>query len=279
MFIAYGHQVQHTLGYVTIRSIFMKKLPLSLLLSGSMLLGVGSATAEEITDAGLVVSGDVGIASQYIWRGVTQTNGKTAIQGDLGVALGDASASVWFSNAYPSTAPQFGGRDVVEFDWTLDYSSSFGDSGVGYSVGAIGYTYLYDAASNFPEIYAGLSYGPVSLTAYYNLKDSFNKAYLRGDTWVDLSADASLGGFDLSGTVSYAKWKKDVVNRPVATSFKSGTSVITLGGSKDVDLGASTMTPGFTVTLPVAKKDPAGNRNIYGVSVQKEFVASVNFTY
>ncbi|MDQ6979265.1 MAG: TorF family putative porin [Mariprofundaceae bacterium] len=257
----------------------MKKLPLSLLLSGTMLLGMGAATAAEAQDAGLAVSGDIGIASQYVWRGVTQTNGKTAIQGDLGVGVGDVSASVWFSNAYPSTAPQFGGRDVVEFDWTVDYSSSFGDSGVGYSLGAIGYTYLYDAASNFPEVYMGLSYGPVSLTAYYNLKDSFNKAYLSGDTWVDLSAGGSVGGFDLSGTVSYAKWKKDIVNRPVATSFKSGTSVVTLGGSKDVDLGATTMTPSLTLTLPVASKDTAGNRSIYGATVQNEFVASVNFTY
>lgn len=244
---------------------------------GSM-IGIAIITSPAMADD-LDVSGDIAVASQYVWRGVTQTNGKTAIQGDLGVGLGDFSASVWFSNAYPSTAPQFGGRDVVEFDWTVDYSGSFGDSGVDYSVGAIGYTYLYDAASNFPEIYASFSYGPVSLTTYYNLKDSFNKAYLRGDTWVDLGAAGTVSGFDLSGVISYAKWKKDLVNRPTATLFKSGVSVITLGISKDVDLGSSTMTPSLMVTTPIAKKDLAGVRSIYGATVQNEFVASVNFSY
>jgi len=243
------------------------------------LMGLGFTAITPAQASDLEISGDMGIASQYVWRGVTQTTGKTAVQGDLGVSISGLSASAWFSNAYQSPAPQFNNRDVVEFDWTLDYSNSVADSGIDYSVGAIGYTYLYDSASNFPEIYAGLSYGPISLTAYYNIKNSFNKAYLKGDTWVDIGLSTSVQGFDISGTVSYAKWKKDSVNRPTVSQFKNGFNLLTVGVSKDIDIAGVTMTPSFTATLPFIGKDAAGNRSIYGVAVKSEFVAGLNFAY
>jgi len=243
-------------------------------------MGLGFTAAITPAQASdLEVSGDMGMVSQYVWRGVTQTTGKTAVQGDLGVSAAGLSASVWFSNAYQSTAPQFGGRDVVEFDWTLDYSNSFGDSGVDYSLGAIGYTYLYDSASNFPEIYAGLSYGPLSLTAYYNIKDSSNNAYLRGDTWVDIGLSTAIQDFDISGTISYAKWKRDTVNRPTVSQFKNGFNLLTVGISKDVEVAGISVTPSLTATLPVIGKDAAGNRSIYGVTTKSEFVAGLNFAY
>jgi len=246
----------------------------------TILMGLGFTTAVTPAQASdLEVSGDMGVVSQYVWRGVTQTNGKTAVQGDLGASISGLSASVWFSNAYPSPAPQFNNRDVVEFDWTLDYSNSFGDSGVGYSVGAIGYTYLYDSASNFPEIYAGLSYGPVSVTAYYNVKDSFNNAYLRGDTWVDIGLSTSIQSFDISGTISYANWKKDAVNRATTSLFKNGFNLLTLGVSKDIEVAGITVTPSLTATLPVIGKDAAGNRSIYGATTKSEVVAGLNFAY
>jgi len=245
----------------------------------TILMGLGfTATVTPAQASDLEVSGDMGIVSQYVWRGVTQTTGKTAIQGDLGIATGGLSASVWFSNAYQSPAPQFEGRDVVEFDWTLDYSNSFGDSGLDYSVGTIGYTYLYDSGSNFPEIYAGLSYGPVSVTAYYNVKDSFNKAYLKGDTWVDIGLSTSIKSFDISGSISYANWKKDTVVRAPSV-FKNGFNLLTVGVSKDIEIAGITMTPSLTATVPVIGKDAAGNRSIYGVTTKNEFVAGLNFAY
>lgn len=259
----------------------------ALLLAMGVMASVSTSQAEEVKydhadkhqPFGMTVTGDIGVASQYVWRGVTQTSGKTAVQGDVGVGIGAFSASVWFSNAYGSPEPQFAGRDVVEFDWVVDYSDSIGDSGIDYSLGGIGYTYLYDAKSNFPELYAGLSYGPVSLTAYYIIADSSNKAYLKGDTWVDLGLSTSVGGFDLSGTLSYAMWKNDTVNRATVTSYKDGLNLVTLGVSKDMALSDVTFTPSLTVTVPVIGKDAAGNRNIYGVAAKNEFIAAVNFSY
>ncbi len=246
----------------------------------TVLMGLGFTASITPAQAGdLELSGDMGVVSQYVWRGVTQTTGKAAIQGDFSAGIDGLSASVWFSNDYPSSAPQFGGRDVVEFDWTLDYSNSFGDSGLDYSVGAIGYTYLYDSASNFPEVYAGLAYGPLSVTAYYNVKDSYNNAYLRGDTWVDIGLSTSIKNFDISGSISYANWKKDTVNRPTTSQFKNGFNLVTIGVSKDIEVAGMTMTPSLTATVPVIGKDAAGNRSIYGVTAKNEVVAGLNFAY
>jgi len=262
----------------------MKKTYIAIMVAG--LMGTGlvakTASAEEAASElpyGMTVSGDIGVASQYVWRGVTQTSGKTAVQGDLGVAIGGLSVGGWFSNAYAATAPQFVGRDVVEFDWTASYGGDIGETGLGYSVGGIWYTYLYDSASNFPEINAGLSYGPLSLTGYYVVADSNNKAYLKGDTWVDLGASYSLAGFDLSGTVSYASWKKDAVNRATVANYKNGISLATLSLSKGFTLGDVAMTSSLTATVPLATKQADGNRYIYGVAAKNEFVAAVNMSY
>lgn len=251
----------------------------------SLMLGMGMLSAIPATSQAeeLAISGDVGAFSQYVWRGVAQNNGKTAVQGDLGASYGGLSASVWFSNTYASTAPQFGGRDVVEFDWTVDYSGSVGD--LGYSVGGIGYTYLYDSQSNFPEVYAGVSYDGFlspSLTAYYTVSDSQSKAYKSGDLWVDLGVGTSLAGFDLSGTLSYVKWKKDTVNRAITggvDKYKSGLSLAAVSISKDLDVSGVTLTPSLSYSMPLAKKQSDGNRYIYGVAATSEFVAGVNFAY
>ncbi len=247
----------------------------------AILLAMGmitsAAQAEDVS-----VSGDIGVYSQYVWRGVEQTVNSTAVQGDLGVAMGGLSAGVWFSNTYPAGAPQYAGKDVVEFDWTVDYSGDIGSTGLGYSVGGIAYTYLYDSASNFPEIYAGLSYGPASLTAYYTVSDSANKAYLAGDLWIDLSAGTSVAGFDVSGTISYANWKNDATNRPLVggiDTFKDGLSLAAVSVSKDIEVAGVSMTPSLTYTYPLAKKMADGERYIYGLPTKPEFIAGVNFSY
>ena len=262
-----------------LKETYMKKTYLAMMMAGLMGTGMmaNNAAAEELP-MGITASGDIGIASQYVGRGVTQTSGKTAVQGDLGLALGDFSIGGWFSNAYPASAPQFVGRDVVEFDWTASYGAEIADTGIGYSVGDILYTYLYDSASNFNEVNAGLSYGPVSLTGYYVTNDSKNKAYLGGDIWVDLGVSGSLYGFDLSGPVSYAKWKKNATNRPIGAvnTFKDGVNLVTLGLGKGVTDNLSTS---LTATIPVGTKQSDGNRYIYGVAAKNEFVAALNMAY
>ncbi len=238
---------------------------------------------------GMELTGDIGVASQYVWRGVVQstdTSGgsRPAVQGDVGIGIGDFSASMWFSNSYPSPDPQTLNKSVEEFDWTLDYSGSFGD--LGYSLGGIYYTYMYDSHSNFVETYVGLSYDNAilspSVTVYYTVKGNTSGFYKTGDVWVDFGLGTSVGGADLAGTLSFVSWKKDITKRPVTAGldkYKSGLNLLTLAISKDIDISGVTVTPSLTATLPLVGKSSDGERYIYGTATRKEFIAAVNFSY
>jgi len=263
----------------------LKKYYLTMMMASMM--GV-AGTAAQAEEEGVAVAGDIGVASQYVWRGVVQ-KGTTAVQGDLSASYDGFSVSGWFSNSYVATAySRNPTKEVTEFDFTADYSGSVGD--LGYSVGGIYYTYLYDPNSNFGEAYAGISYDAVvspSLTVYYNVKGTGNATssagfYKAGDVWVDLGLSTSVAGFDLSGTASYAKWKKDLVSRPVVGGLdtrKNGVSLVALGISKDVEVAGVTITPSLTATIPVIGKSSDGYRYIYGARVYNEFVAAVNIAY
>jgi len=256
--------------------MIMKKVSVPGLMLAA-LLGLSSVPAHaEDTSVG----GDIGVYNQYVWRGLTQTSGKAAVQGDIAVGYGGLSASAWFSNAYASPAPQFAGRDVVEFDWGLDYSGAFGD--LGYSVGGFYYTYLYDSASNFPEAYVGLSYDALispSATVYVNLAGSTNFTYLAGDAWIDAALGASLAGLDLSAGVSFAVWATDAVNRVTTDNFKDGIQVVTVGLSKDVPMGDVMLTASLTGTIPVVSDSVDGQKRIYGTVAENEVVFGLNLAY
>lgn len=220
------------------------------------------------------VSGDMGAFSQYVWRAVTQTSGTPAVQGDLGVAVDGVSAGVWFSNAYPAS----NGRDAVEFDWTVDYSGAAG--ALGYSVGAIYYTYLYDGHSNFTEAYVGGSYdGPLapSLTIYYTVTDTDSGFYKNGDIWVDLGVSGAAGGVDLSGTLSYVSWESDAGRTP--DLYDDGLAALSLGASKDMAVDGMTLTPSVTITVPLVGDSSDGEQYIYGTMVEPEFIAGLNLAY
>ena len=218
------------------------------------------ANAEDVS-----ISGDIAVVSQYVSRGLTYTSGKPAVQGDMVVGYGGLSVSAWFSNAYPSPAPQYAGRDVVEFDWGLDYSGAI--DAFGYSIGAWYYTYLYDSASNYPEAYIGLSYDAVlspSLTTYVAFADSHNKADLAGDIWIDFSVSADLAGLTFSAGGSYAYWAKDTLYRPNRDIYKSGVNLANAGVSKDIAVGEVTLTLSLSGTVPVISDSADGNKYIYG---------------
>lgn len=239
-----------------------------------------SADVPAAQAAGMSYGADLGMVSKYVWRGVQQSTG-SAVQGDVSAAYGGLTASAWFSNSYASGAPQYNGNNVVEADWTLDYSGSYGK--IGYSLGGIDYTYLYDAASNFPEVYAALSYDALivpSIKVSYTVADSKSKAYLKGDTWVDLGLSTALpGGVGLSATYSLASWKKNATYRTDTTMWKSGSQLLTLSMSKDYAVSGLTVTPSLNGSLPLVGKDAAANKDIYGVKANPEVWVGANIGF
>lgn len=119
----------------------MRNLFVNLTLASSVLL-----SAQAYAGA----SANVGVTSNYVWRGVTQTDEKPALQigadyaHDSGAYIGTWASNVKFPDAY----------DGVEADVYAGYKKDLkGD--VFYDVGAIRYAYpSEDTALDFTEVYA-----------------------------------------------------------------------------------------------------------------------------
>ena len=121
------------------------------------LLGIADAQAGSTT-------GSVTVTSDYLFRGVTQTNKKPALQGgvtwtaDSGFYVGGWGSSIsWLSDSDPAVSSQ------VELDGFIGYAGKFGDSDVGFDVGANYYWYPgdYPTGYNSPntlELYAGVTW-------------------------------------------------------------------------------------------------------------------------
>ncbi|WP_210397289.1 TorF family putative porin [Motiliproteus sediminis] len=143
----------------------MKKL--SLVLSSCVLaLSATSAQAE--------VSANVAMSTDYIWRGMTQTDGEAAVSGgfDYGHESG-AYVGVWGSNI------DFGSTSSMEFDLYGGYATEI--SGVGIDVGAIRYMYPSEGSINWTEYYGSVSYMGASVgvafTDEYGGNDTIDATY------------------------------------------------------------------------------------------------------
>jgi len=239
----------------------LKKIYLPMMMAGLMTTGLTATTAQA---EGMSVGGDVGVFSQYMWRGM-QASSSASVQGDLGVDTGmGLSANVWFAAPLGNTAT---GGNTTEFDFTVDYSGEIGD--LGYSLGFIYYSYLNGAAANTGEAYIGLGYGPISVT-YYNAVLA-NAGGWQKDAYVDVGLGHSIGGFDMGANFGFYLPSTDVANPTAFPTTKKELGHVDLSLSKDVALSEGvTMTPSLMVSIPTYTGKPK-NAN--------QFVGGVNFSY
>ena len=102
------------------------------------------------------VSANVSFASDYIWRGMTQSDGP-AIQGGFDYASdGGFYAGIWGSNV------NFNDGAGSELDYYFGYGFDMGSVSV--DVGYLAYDYPdNDSDLDFEEIYVGLSMGDLGL--------------------------------------------------------------------------------------------------------------------
>ena len=194
------------------------------------LLTAGSASAE--------VSGSVAVVSDYLFRGVTQTSEKPALQGgvtwthDSGFYAGGWGSSIsWLSDADPDVSSQ------VELDMFAGYTGKFGQSEFGYDVGLnyYGYPGDYPAGFNDPdtlELYFGLSWKFLSARYWYATTDLFGIPGSDGSTNLDLGAGREFAP-GWKGTLGWGKqWVKGVPDADytfwklgVDKSFESGFGI------------------------------------------------------
>ncbi|SCZ66997.1 TorF family putative porin [Thiohalomonas denitrificans] len=115
-------------------------------------LGSGVAMAE--------VSANIGATSNYIWRGLTQTDDQAAISGGLDYE----AASGFYLGTWASNLD--GGN--YELDLYAGFSGEAGS--IGYDLGAIHYAYpIGDDELDFTELYGSLGFGPVTGSVAYTV--------------------------------------------------------------------------------------------------------------
>lgn len=253
----------------------MKKLSYLLILSG--LVSV-PAIAADAPASPHTVAFNVGATSDYIFRGISQSQHDPAIFGGVdyshasGVYVGTwLSTQKWVDESLGAAAAYKDGSKV-EMDIYGGYKGAVGD--VGYDVGVIHYAYDGDrgiartagvATPETTEVYIGVSWKMLSAKYSHTVSNYFvgwgapGVTDSKGSNYLELNATYDLGGgWGLLGHIGHQK----VENYSIAsyTDWK-------IGGTKDVGFGVVTLAYSNT------DGDAAGYGNWNGEDVSKGVVA------
>ena len=214
---------------------------------------VASVLASGVAAAEL--SGNAAITSNYIWRGVTQTNDGAAGQG--GIDWGHDSGlyvGTWVSNvAFPDVNPDPGDEPTLGTGYEMDVYAGFGGEvgGFGYDLGVISYQYPITPNFNFTEAYVSGTMSIVTIGLAYT---------------VDAASGNDGGVFDsgdmyVNGSLDFAAGKSDVSIYAGSYMFENdGTGADKIGGDADYShYGASIGKDGFTFAVD---KNTADSDNV-----------------
>jgi uncharacterized protein (TIGR02001 family) len=224
------------------------------------------------------LSFNVGVTSNYVFRGISQTHGKPAIQGGIDYA----HSSGLYIGAWASSitwVKDFLGSGRVEVDVYGGYKNSFGGGDWNYDVGYITYNYpgkgtetlTVLANPNTQELYA--SFGYKWLTAKYSYATSKNfigwyggpllNQNTRGSNYLELNANFDAGnGWTLIGHIGHQVVKGSVLTVPALGSVKSASYTDwKIGVSKDIGFG--TITAAYSDTNASGTCTPVGGTNPY----------------
>ncbi len=231
------------------------------------------------------ITGNLGLFSQYVFRGLTQTDRNPAVQGGFDYAHSSGFyAGTWASNiswlrenatvaAGGVTLPfgTYGQGGSLEWDFYGGYKTTFGDFGL--DVGTLYYWYpgkIHPAFSllappfndvpkaNTWEAYLGGSWKWLSAKLSYSLMDeTFGVRESDGTWYLDVSANVPLGDFakELTGITFMAHWgyQKYRGTDPRNVAFAGAFGGATPGNDalfsyKDIKVGLSYALPkDFTI--------------------------------
>jgi len=150
---------------------------------GAALMGVTAVAQAEF-------SANIGVTSNYVWRGMTQTMDNAAVQGGVDYAHDSGFyAGTWASNI------DFGAGDTGA---EMDFYAGFGGevAGLGYDIGYVYYAYPQLDDADFGEIYGSVSWEMLTIGLSYTANSDFDSDgdwYYYGSVSFDLPQDFSIG--------------------------------------------------------------------------------------
>lgn len=188
----------------------LRRVSFALAASAIVVAGAGAARGADADAAEAdAVAHDFDIAfgatltSDYLWRGITQTDHKPALQGYVEPSFGIVYAGIWASNV------AFGGDSDVEVDLYAGIRPEFDVWSFD-----LGYThafYLNDPGSDsgelFAKAYAAVA-EPVTLGAELYFNPANSATYVEANTDITLPHNFGVSGGigAVNGDTSYATW-------------------------------------------------------------------------
>jgi uncharacterized protein (TIGR02001 family) len=214
------------------------------------------------------VTANMAFTNNYVWRGITQSAEKFAVQGGFdyshqgGFYLGTWASNVDFGNDAVTSASGDGASTEVDIYGGYKFKAGPLDMDVGFI------RYVYPGAHgslkyDFTELYVGAGYGPFT-AKFYNASD-YQGVTTKSGTYLDLGAE-----FDLK-----------VAKLTLHVGKSGGDGVVATLGKKytDYKIGLSKEIGGFTFGLAytdtnfsgsqVIKKGVSANDGMFLVSVSK----------
>jgi uncharacterized protein (TIGR02001 family) len=208
------------------------------LLAAAIATQFGAPAALAADSSPHTLTGNIGLSSQYIFRGLTQTNKEPALQGGFDYSHASGFyAGTWLSNVSwltDSSAATGYTSSSIEWDFYGGFKGSIGNTGFGFDVGLLQYYYpgthnaaIYPTKADTLELYGALSWKWLSLKYSHSLNNkTFGVADSRGSYYLDLSAnipvtdklalqahwgkqkfDGNSGGVSNDSFASYEDWK------------------------------------------------------------------------
>ena len=217
---------------------------------GAAVMGLSSIAAAEF-------SANVGVTSNYVFRGVSLSGDDAAVSGGLDYAHDSGFyAGIWASSM---------GGAGEEVDLYAGFGGSAGD--LSYDVNVFYYWYPSASSSNYTELGASLSYGPVTGGLAYTIQSQVsdtaaNEMFIEGDIYYYLSASTEVAPtWSLGGTIGYYDFDNDGVSG-IGTSYAHYQLDVTKSAG---DFGD------FTFSASVADEESGDNDPIIFVSWNKSF--------
>ena len=174
------------------------------------LLATSSAAFAQTAPAAPEVTYNVGVISQYRYRGLAQTKGDPALQGGVDYANANGlyagawgSTIKWIKESGAGASPAVDTKGPVELDLYGGYK--FEAAGLAYDVGYLRYQYVGNtynkigadySNANTDEIYGAATYGVLTAKYSYTLSDIFGQHANGGSkhsSYFDLTANFDLG--------------------------------------------------------------------------------------
>jgi len=210
-------------------------------------------------------TGNVGLYSQYVFRGVSQTNEKPALQGgfDLGHKSGFyvgtwASNISWISDAVPTASAS------LEWDLYGGYKGTFAEDW-GYDLGVLYYWYPgqypsgYSPKPNTTELYGALSWKWVSLKYSWSANNqTFGIPDSRGSSYLDLTAS-----YDVIDKINEAFGKLTVFGHVGHQWYTGNTGSNSNSALNYTDWKGGVSTELYGVTLGIYVSDTNANQALY----------------